>query len=779
MVGCCWERTGMTKTRKSSKDLDLRRDPRTIEIYTRLTNPSHPRLRVESLHPSDRDVAVTGQWTLAVSKHASEMVMTAANDFRRFLKDAFGIRLAASGSFGKAIRVSVDPTDGRVSGRSRREHVITVRRDGVDIAGVSEWGAACGLYHLQRLMKLRKRPALRLGILRGHPALEPSLTCLAFKRGTVDNLDHPAAYHENYLARIARAGYTGFHIDPGFHLFYWSEILPELNHPRAEKNLAILRDIVARARRFGLDVFLTPYVPMLPADHPVFRRHLKLRGSEVVATKGLYVLCAGRDRGRRFYAEQAARLFRSVPGLAGVFLITGCEGLLHCYTAPASRPENRTDCPCCRHKNPEQTVSRLVNGMAAAVKKVSPDALVAAWLYHASTWSETADATRHVSLLSRDCAFMGNFDTGEFLEREGVRAMACDYNLSVVGPSQAFRRQAQAAVRGGLKIMAKLESGCPREIHAVPSIPANTRWARKYRRVIESGATGTMFAWQFCSFTGSLSEELAGWLSWKPCPSPGTLLRRLAAREFGEENAARVVRAWRWFDRAMDHFPYSAFTSAFRCGPFSIGFAHPLIMDSLRPGDLAPCFWLDGETKQCPMFITDLSWTHPFGSEVCLKSLIKTERAWARGCALLEAASPPGPQDTTAVAALDAHQALAHAILCILRTAIHTVHFLDMRDRYFREPGNLVTVRRRLTALRKIARQELANAEDGLQCMRRNIRIGFDYSNNAGFTESMVSAKLAHTRRLIDEALPYRMFIHSASVNSRDEWIRDDGRKYR
>jgi hypothetical protein len=426
-------------------------------------------------------------------------------------------------------------------------------------------------------------------------------------------------------------------------------------------------------------------------------------------------------------------------------------------------------------------VAVLVNGVAAAVKRVAPDALVVAWTYSAFTWAKTAAAVAHVKSLSPDCAYMGNFDTGDSLVREGVRSMSADYSLAMVGPTSIYRRESRAALRKGLGVMAKVESGCSREIHAVPTIPAMTRWARKYARILDSRATGAMFAWQFSGFSESLSEELAGWMSWQPCQPPARLLQRLAARDFGGNNAAGVVQAWRWFDRAMDVFPFSGWTSSFRLGPFSIGFAQPLVLDPLRPGELIPSFWMGASgVKDHPLFISDLAWTHPFGAEVCLKSLLKTERAWARGCRILESLPSPGKRDRVAAGQLDAHQALAHAILCMLRTAIHTVRFLDIRDRYLREASNLKQVRQRLTQMRAIAKQELANTEDGARCLPRNRQIGFDYMNvQLGFTEAMVQSKIAHTRRLIDWELPYRMFLHSYGMARRDEWIWDDGRRYR
>ncbi|MDD5705759.1 MAG: hypothetical protein PHR35_07520, partial [Kiritimatiellae bacterium] len=582
--------------------------------------------------------------------------------------------------------------------------------------------------------------------------------------------------------RVARAGYTGFHLDPGFGMFFKSVLLPELDHPQADENMGMLARIVKQARNFGLEVYLTPYSPEFRADHPVFRKHPELRGSALSARPHLYNLCSGQNKVRRFLEEQTARLFRHAPGLGGVFLITGGEAFLHCYTAPNSRPKNRTNCPRCSRLDPDRTVADLLSGIAAAVKKIAPDALVVGWTYNAFSWAKTPAATDHVAAFSSDCAYMGNFDTGGTFEREGVTSVSNDYSLAVVGPMPVYARESKVALRKGLKVLAKVESGCPREIHGVPSIPAMTRWARKFAAVIDSGATGTMFAWQFVGFTGSLSEELAGWMSWSPCPALDQLLPRLAAREFGENNAGKAMRAWRCFDQAMDAFPFSAWTSSFRQGPFSIGFAQPLILDVLSPGDLLPCFWMgngNGGAKARPLFIGDLSWTHPFGVKACLKALVKTERAWGTGCAALESARAD-KADAAASARLDAHQALAHAILCMIRTAVHMVRFLDLRDRLFREPSDLKGVRRHLTAMRELAKRELDNAEDGLLCLPRNAQIGFDYVNvQVGFTEAMVRKKIEHTRRLIDWDLPYRMFLHGYGMSERDQWIRDDGRGFR
>jgi hypothetical protein len=43
----------------------------------------------------------------------------------------------------------------------------------------------------------------------------------------------------------------------------------------------------------------------------------------------------------------------------------------------------------------------------------------------------------------------------------------------------------------------------------------------------------------------------------------------------------------------------------------------------------------------------------------------------------------------------------------------------------------------------------------------------------------MAKSKIAHTRRLIEQDLPFRMFVHSIAMSSHDEWLYDDGQRWR
>lgn len=743
------------KRAKSSPGTKIEgRSPASREIYRRLTDTPHPGFYQDGPGAAKDEIEISSDWTLKCPGDMPEMVKIAAGDLKKFLKETMKRDLSFLKKAGKFITVDIDRKD-----LDRREHVIEVSDNGISISASGEWGAASALYHLQRLLRLRRAPCLQTGVIHGAPALDPSLTHLAIKRSDMNDLNFPEAYNEAYLVRLARAGYTGFHLDLCINLFSKSQILPELDNPQAESNLKKLRKIVKTARKYALEVFIVLYnhPPLFSDEHPVFKKHPKMKGSTIARSGGRRVLCSGHPLTRKFYEEQAVALIRQ--GVAGLFLIAGCEGLLHCYTAPGARGRKNTDCPNCGTVKAHESVAELLNGITRAVKDENPEALSIVWTYGMHTWER--NAARFISKLSPESAFMCNFDTNDACVREGVEAAFSDYSLTCVGPSAEFLKQIAAAQKRGMKIMGKLESGCPREIHNIPCIPANTRWGRKYENLLESGVTGAMFVWEFTGYTEEIPGELAGWMSWRPCPSAGKLLEKIAVRDFGESNSPLLMKAWRCFDKAMDYFPFSAQVIHFAQGPFFIGFTQPLIFDVHNPGRLSPQFWLNGVRQ---LFDMDLGWTYPFGAEKCLKTIRKMEKQWKKGCAVLDEA---GRVNT----GFSRHRALCRGILCILRTAINLIRFYIVRDKYLSEKSDLKLVRRRLNELSRIAEEELANAEEGLICMRENIMIGHDYVNGGEFTVEMTESKIEHTRNLIENQLPLRMFDHSFGMNSRDETL--------
>jgi hypothetical protein len=743
---------------------DVNRDPRSEEMYRLLCRRGYDAIISYDDELAGDEIRLESL-PVITDGIATEMTIAAAADTEVFLTEALGLSPAPGSRF--VIRAEINDN----AGSDRRAHMIEIGESGVIIGGASEWGVAAGFYHLQRLLKLRGAPILKKSIIYSSPRLDPALAYPAFKRDTTTDFDFPEAYDENYLRSIARAGYTGIHLNFSSSMFSRSVAYSELDNPQAAENFATLNRIIAIARRCALEVYLSYYSVPLPSGHPLFSRIPAMRGSRIVNTDSLHPLCWSSPDTRKYYREHFADLFRRVEGLAGVLLIVGCEGMLHCHTASELDSGQRVTCPACAEAEPEKIVAKMMNEIAGAIKASSLSARCIVWTYGIHTWSADR-GERMIELLSPDCELMTNFDTGDDFILEGANGHVFDYSLRCVGPGEMFRRHAECAKKRGVRLHAKCESGHPLEFYNFPTLPAHTRWGGKYDNIVQSSAEGALFNWKFAGFTDQIPEELAGLMSWRGCESSESLLRRIAAREFGTEAAEAAMSAWCKFDQAMEYHPFSGETAGYFKGPFYIAFAHPLILEPCKLEGLTPDFWTNFDAGHLigahgrPRFVTDLSWTQPFGVEAILSALGKMEKLWREGCGLM----PDTPR-------LAKHRALARGFLCMLRTAANLVKFFDVRDNMYRQASTLESYRRNIEKLRAIAIEELENSQAGLECLQKNPALGFQYTYRAAFTRSMCETKISHTRNLIERGLPQLWYNRRFSLGKTAEWLHTDGRQ--
>lgn len=655
---------------------------------------------------------------------------------------------------------SVLPVEIRIrkpSGRNRT-YRAELAKSGITIDAETVFGAIRALYRIRNRLCLRRAAFLKAETLDSSGAMDPALTYPALKGVSTFSLDYPAAYSEGYLRGVARAGYTGFHLNIHYSVFCRSRLLPEFRNPEAEKNLADLNRIVQAAARFGLDVYLSFYLSPLPGSHPVFRRLPELRGSRMVGTADSYILCSSHPTVRQFYAEQMTDLFGAVPELGGILAISGCEGWLHCHTACAQTEDGRCECPLCRKLEPETAVAGMFNAMGAAVHAVSPEAKFVVWNYGIFAWSDIG-AEKLISRLSDDCCVMANFDTGDAYELEGVQGVAFDYSLRCTGPSEPYRKQQKAVRRGKKTFLAKCESGAPLEYCSLPYVPALTRWMRKYEGIRQSAA-GALYCWKFLGYNGGLAQELAGMSAAGETPA---ILNRLAARDFGEKNVPAVLRAWRAFDHAMDYHPFSGPSAGYFKGPFFIGPAQPLFLQ--EPQKLPECFYCGSRNRT--VVFTDLTFAEPFGVPAMLRALTKMLRFWRQGVTVLEGLRG---KDAHERAALKAHLSLCRLFLGFLETARSMTEFYAVRDSFHLAPYTPETARKKLAKMKTIAQNELTNAERALTLLRSDPLLGFSAIYRPGITEAMLRYKIEHTKKLIEHELPFKYYSLLFSFNRHPSW---------
>jgi hypothetical protein len=694
-------------------------------------------LRSDAVHAKSDEIEIDSGWRIQVG--AGTLLETARKELQEFLSQTMGVTFRSSGR--KVISASLCDAGTRTPESFR----ISVARDRVRICGTDERGTMRGLHYLESRMRLRHAPFLRRGEQIREPALPRRITAAPFYAKS--ELDAPIdPYTDGLLARIARAGFNGIWVWGDLDEVTHSEVYPELDQGVARRQ-SRLNDLVARAGRYGIDVYV--YLANRPLRESFYEKHPDLRGSELPAYGGVNILCTSVPEVRQHLRSATRNLMESVPGLKGIALIIGGEGFMHCHT-------RRNTCPRCSRRPAPETVAELSRAVFEGVRSANPSAMVALWPYSATNHWSKGDMTQSalISRLPRGMTLLTEFAKEADITFGGITIPAYDYPISIVGPSVRFERQLEMARENSLGLLVKTEHAIALEHVDVPYIPVFFQWAERFRRLNAIPDAGGVIAnWMHYGFMPGRAADLFYESMWKQSEPPDVVLTRIAERDFGSAAAPAVLRAWKLFSEAIREYPFSGPVAM---GPIQKGPAHPLFFDaSYRP--------VHGAGRQ---FRNDLNWTRPWGPELTIAQFEKVEAKWRLGVAeLRELAADASPEFRDE---LGRELGIAQALLSAVRSTIHVGRFYMLRERLADDPEVL-------DEMVKLVEAELHNARETLPHVCADSRLGYANSGRndqtgvprAGiYSPGSILKKIAQLERLLQEEIPaYRVSQRSRNSN--------------
>ena len=384
-------------------------------------------------------------------------------------------------------------------------------------------------------------PPLRLGYsyfaLYGDPLMDPALD----------------PYPDGYLARLAASGVNGVWLQA---VLARLSPLPWAQEAGIEQRRAALRELVARAARHGVKIFLYLNEPRaLPPASPVFAAHPDWRG---VPAEGFSALCTSAAGVRDGLREGVADLCRAVPDLGGFFAISASENLTNCWSKGRG-----ADCPRCKERRPAAVIAEVIRTFDDGIRAAGGNQRLVAWDWG---WAD-AWATEAIGQLPAGVTLMSVSEWGLPIERGGITSTVGEYCLSAVGPGPRALKHWAAAKARGLPIAAKLQLGTTWEMSAVPFLPVIDNVAHHLAGVRAAGVEDLMLGWTLGGHPSPNIEAVGEIYS-------GGSLATLAARRHGAAPAAAVVAFWQECSAAFREFPFHG--SAVYRAPFQTGPANPL-----------------------------------------------------------------------------------------------------------------------------------------------------------------------------------------------------------
>ncbi|MBN1445780.1 MAG: hypothetical protein JW957_06710 [Candidatus Omnitrophica bacterium] len=542
--------------------------------------------------------------------------------------------------------------------------------------------------------------------------------------------DSLKTHPDSYLEEIEAQGYNAIWLHCILRDIVASKAFPGFGKKEKEQ-IPALNKMVEKAAEYGLKVFLYFCEPRGFKENDAFwKNNADVKGQPADfhikgGKTGRYLaLCSSTQRVKDFLYQSSYNLFKKVPGLGGIFMITASEFHTHCYShlpIPQKKfnepqmeewAKAKFTCGRCAERKPYEVVSEIITLVNKGVKDANPKADVIAW-----NWSwyfiEQEPQKKLISLLPQDVILMATFERGGWKHVLNKRLAVDEYSFAYTGPSPTFRDVYNEAKKRKMRMMAKIQIGTTHELVTVPYIPVPYILAEKLHRMKKTGVYGYLGCW-IMGGNVSLMSRVAGKMSVNGLLSPSQAVREAAVEEFGEEASLYVTKAWK------------RFSSAWKTYPFSIPFLYysPINFATVYPFDLSarsvpgiPSWLALPKDKQGHLAVGNnlKTWIKPFTAGFVIKVLKKLLSEWEKGIEALEEGAKKHRPDARYRKETD----MAVHISLLIRSTINIIEFYSLLKKYAKNAPDAKK------SMKKLLENELSIAEKDRDIIGRNNDFGY------------------------------------------------------
>lgn len=661
------------------------------------------------------ELMLDASWRLGGA--GGEVLTNALRDFQDYLWVSMGLSLPMTSCDGdRTIWFCVDPT-------LARGFRLDVTPAHVLVTLCADSEAFRASVYLEDLMSLEQAPVLSCGAVTRRPLLDYR---------SVHSGCGIDEYPDAELLATIHAGYDAI-------------VLFVKDFDSTTAGYCNISDLIRRAKRFGILVFLYNYIPAFihPDD----------TSSEQV------------------FDRTFGELFRRYPDAAGLSL---CGESLEFpskdpHTTGKIYSQSMTDgisdtrpspgwYPCSDYPDYLAAIER-------AVHRVKPDAILTFSTYN---WAYESEENREAFLkrLPRGYTLKVCYENMTPRTLEGLRTPIMDYTMSAGQPGAYFKSECTIAKKLGIPVNGNVNTtGIAWDFGCVPYVPAPYKLIERLaylRRARTELNVTSHYATHHYGWWSCVASDLGKWYSWEDYePDSEQLLEKIAIRDYGRDAAPAVLRAWRLWSDAMDHYVAS---NEDQYGPWRVGAAYPFIFQpnitrTMLPKEIqfptapqAHFGWRIIKTlyqpyensNQAPGFLR-------FPAE--LRELRKMEAEWLDGLRQLEGV-PDSPEGMYLAA-------LGQFILCSIRTVIHIKTWWGLNMQLQLSPSVQAALDR-LDEIEQLAREELANALEALPAVRADSRLGWEPSMEYVCDEWHLDWKRRQLESALREIAQYRKIVQNA-----------------
>ena len=506
------------------------------------------------------------------------------------------------------------------------------------------------------------------------------------------------------------------------------EKFPEFGHD-CEKRLANLRILVARAKKYGINIYLYMNEPRAMPKAFFQRQDVPGRAETAGVDDGDYsTLCISNPDVQNWIRDALAHVFAEVPGLGGVFTISGSENHTHCN----SHGRWQT-CPHCKTKTGAEITALANTLVEQGVHRSAPDAKVIVWDWG---WNDS-QTPEIIERLPSQVWLQSVSEWSLPIERGGVSSAVGEYSISSIGPGPRATKHWKLAKERGLKTVAKVQLNCTWEIAAVPYVPVMDLIAEHCSRLAQSDIDGMMLSWTLGGYP-SPNLEIPKRFDRTPLPEKETVLDELAQERYGINGAPLARRAWTKMSNAYREYPYSG--GVVYCAPVQMGPAN--LMRPLPTGFRATMVGIPYDDID--------SWRGGlYPPEIFAQQFEKIASGFSDGITELEKAVELAPEAKKPE--VQAELRYAKAVWHHFGSVANQVRYILLRNEY--NDSQTTSERKKELAERivELLRREIELTRKHYRLTLQDSSIGFESSNQYFYVPNDLLEKLISCRDLIDK----------------------------
>lgn len=671
-------------------------------------------------------IAVIDGWKVSISPDVGEVLQNAANDLVEYFSVSMGQNLTLDTRGipdANTILITAEPElgDGNFS--------IQVFADRILITGADERLAAQGCYALEDEMNMNCAPVIAEGVMNKH---------LLYRTRIIHGGLEFNEYPDEVFRLLAHSGINCIRVD-----------IKEASEDPVKGEQ--INNLMLRAKSFGLDTAC--YVPytfrnLMHPDEP-----------------GAFA----------YYEEKYGTLVEQIPHMSTLWICGEC-----CEfpskderTTGKSWRDSMDDPRYSPGWFPCRDYPQFVSMIRDVIKKHNPNVDLVFESYNFG-WAEESLRTDMIRNLPAEIPMAAAFEM--FHQEEvapGVIEESTDYTLWNIGPGNYFASESRLHREMGRPMYAITNSGGNTwDTGVVPFIPAPQRWIQRWQAIEHCRETmridGLEEAHTYGFWPGFISE-MAKQITMAPIPDMDGLLRKIIARDFGNENVEPVYEAYGLFSQAMTHcMP----TCVDQYGPARVGPVYPLIYKTLVDMPKAPDGSGDPNYESNPIYKFNPDHMDRLRYEA--KEYETVARLYDAGCEILEGVIANLPEKKKE----DARDILgvARMIAATARTVFHVKCFHEQKCKlgiymdtiaiwaggrknqpeavpFTKMPIPEGDPAQAILKLIQIAKAEIRNVEQIIPYIQRDSRLGYEQEYGYACTEEQLRWKIAHTRQVIQEEL--------------------------